>query len=230
MLYENMSYTVNINGQNMQAVLMYSGRGSTGESTLSEEFIKRAEKETVLLVQALFKGRGKWNETNEYNLKRFLFLFHKLNEIWNVNTNVNIDFSPSAISSKHTNGGGCYMPNFNTIQLVFPSVMTALHEWKHRLQHVYPDYKPSERISIDRIIEPDAIMWSHAIFKLALPKMYERNIVDRKFFQIPNVLFPLKIFDRETLDRINNILNTEGIKIYSQEGSLLASINLSENR
>lgn len=214
-------YSIEINPQNLKAIAIH--HNNTSPTTTSKmPDIKEAEKNTVLLIRHLFRKKGKWSEVNSYNLHRFLFLFIQLNKIWNTETNISIDFNST--NAKEMTGGGCYIPNLNTIQLTFPSVMTALHEFKHKLQHVYPNYKPLSSISIDKIIEPDAIMWSHAIFKLAFPKLYERNIANKKFFQIPNVLFPLKIFDKPTLKAINDVLNTEGIKIYSQENSLLVNI------
>lgn len=216
-------YSIEINPAEFKAIAIYNNPNDTF-SRMPD--IEDAEKKTIALVRGLFKGKGKWNELSSYNLHRFIFLLLKLNEIWNVHTNISIDFS--ATITKEITGGGCYIPNLNTIQLTFPSVMTALHEFKHKLQHTYPNYKPMS-ISIDKMIEPDAIMWSHAVFKLALPKLYESNLVGRKFFQIPNVLFPLKVFDEPTLKRIYEILKTEGIKIYAQDNSLLMSIKPTGN-
>jgi hypothetical protein len=66
--------------------------------------------------------------------------------------------------------------------------MTSLHEWKHALQHRFKDY----RYKNDP--EADATTWSHTIFRLALPKLYERSLASGKFFHRPADAYPLHLF------------------------------------
>lgn len=203
----------------------------TQNNNINDTFLKNAEIQTIELVKDLFKGKGKWNEINQYNLQRFFTFFKKLDEIWQIKTNICIDFSPHAINNKNSNGGGSYHPGLNMLLLNFPSLMTALHEWKHRIQFAYPKYSVvnSPSIDINSIIEPDAIIWSHTIFEIALPILYKKNISKGKFSQIPNNIFPLKIFNEEIKNQILKKQQEEGIKILNPLGQTIYHIKIKNN-
>lgn len=166
---------------------------------LINDFLRKSEKYTIIIVYAIFNESTDWHIPNKFNAKKFLFLYKKLDQIWKTKTKVNIDFHNSKMYQE--TGGGLFSTNTNTIHLYHPCVLTALHEWKHKLQQVYPYY------NFDTNMEKDAIRWSHTIMKLALPDVYRQNLLSGKYPNAPEYLFPLKIFNSNKLIKIDELSN-----------------------
>jgi len=130
------------------------------------------EQPTIEVVKKYFNKKGNWTKTNYENAIRFYNLFIELNRIYELKTNLIIDFgNPQSFFT----GGGMYVHRTNTIHLFRPSLMTALHEWRHRLQ--YSNYCKNVK---DK--EKNAVLWSHRIFEQALPNTYKKANSENKFF------------------------------------------------
>lgn len=141
------------------------------------------EKKTIALTKMYFKKTGFWREPKEIQKRIMEEFYRKLMIVWQVGCSLECSFGSN--SGYARTGGGQYFAPINTIFLYKASLMTSLHEFKHKLQHSNPEYTRCGHP------EEDAQQWSHTIFKLALPYLYERSLREGKFLHSPNNDFPL---------------------------------------
>ncbi len=127
------------------------------------------EENTINLLKTILK-----NNTKLLAPETYFKITESLKQIWNTEVNLYVDFS--AIHKCMLMGGGCYSPELKTISLFIPSILVLLHEFKHHLQIVYPQYT---KISNPEI---DAILWSVTITKLANPKHYQKMLINNTIF------------------------------------------------
>ena len=97
---------------------------------------------------------------------------HDLMDVWGVKVNLVLKFDDSVNGAM--TGGGNFQPHTNTIFLYKASLMTALHEFKHVIRCAYPMYNKG-------ISEEDAVSWSHTVFYLAMPRLYQQSL-DKGYF------------------------------------------------
>jgi len=127
------------------------------------------EKQTITLIKILFLKKVKTKNEIKPKFEEF---FKEMQKIWQCNVKFSIDFCNKEMQTK--TGGGCFNLQENTIYLFSPSIIIALHEWKHKLQTIYSDYIQTINL------EQDAIVWSHTICRTALPVFYKKNFQEKE--------------------------------------------------
>lgn len=133
------------------------------------------ENESVVsIVLKYFKSRGFWKKTYQEQEEVLIQCMKELNSLCEVDFKLVCDFTN--VERYQETGGG--IAHGKKMVLFKPSLMTFLHEYRHLL------VKNGICESVDEDKECDSRKWSHTIFKLALPKLYEKNVKEGKFKHI----------------------------------------------
>ena len=126
---------------------------------------KKFKKEAILAVQKAVKA-GLWRSEREpaYDILRAMFT--NLNTIYGLPTLV-------LIVDDHE----YYSRVTDMIALPKPSLVSALHEYRHHMQHYGLGHYEDDEI--------DARGWSVSLFRKALPKSFKKAWSERKIWFMP---------------------------------------------
>lgn len=127
----------------------------------SREFFLNAQKETVESVVKRFVKQNKGVKAKD----RIRFLHADLCRTWRVA--VGLKFEEKNYERLLVTGGSELDLNTFTIKLYLVSLVVYLHEFKHALQFLYPEYRQFESP------EEDAFAWAFAVIKEGFPRYYE---------------------------------------------------------
>jgi len=132
------------------------------------------ELKTTRVLKKVFK-KTFWKLPEAEQRKILERMTKRLNSLYGIE--VEISFYPDPLNYRAT-GGGRYSAEERKIYLYKASLMTFLHEYAHAIHHqkYRNEYRKPEEFSI---------LWSHKVFKNFLPRLYKKNIKERKFFHSP---------------------------------------------
>jgi len=131
---------------------------------------------TVKIIKKHIDPNVFWKMDQSEQVKVLKCLLFDLCQLYRL-PNVKLEFINDAYAYKVT-GGGIYIPDKNKIMLFKISLMTFLHEFAHIF------FKDERR----------AQLWSHKAFYYSFPKLYLRNVKEKKFFHY---------FDLKEIQRFN---------------------------
>jgi hypothetical protein len=98
--------------------------------------------------------------------------------------------TPSLRGRRFRNGGGQYNLESDTITLHTTSIMTFLHEFRHKLQNHFDVFTDLRRGKM----EVDARSWSHSLFFWATPLIYTKSRNNKRFAHRLAVVMSIKSF------------------------------------
>ena len=119
------------------------------------------------IIKRHFRKTGFWrkNETEQVEI-----LKQALNELNNAyGTNIGLEYFNNQYFYRLT-GGGYFSPSDRKIYLYKISLMTFLHEFAHAIGYG----------------QTDAVLWSHKVFKEALPVLYRRARNRKLLLHLPD--------------------------------------------
>lgn len=143
------------------------------------------EQATINLTRDTFRMTGFWRKNQEEQQEVISAFLNGLKEIWEIQFEVELNFSNEVMAS--LTGGASYIHEPPKLIVYKPSVMTLLHMFKYVLRYLVPDYP-----TVDGEANMDSAIWSHTIFKLAMPVLYEKNIQNGTFMIQTEAWFPLE--------------------------------------
>jgi hypothetical protein len=118
------------------------------------------------IIKKYFRKTGFWRKNNEEKLQVMQNVLTELNRVYN--KNVQLVYEDNEFFRLVT-GGGRYNINSDTIYLYRLSLMTFLHEFAHALGYD----------------QNGAILWSHKVFKEAMPVLYRKSLQRGLFIHSP---------------------------------------------
>jgi len=118
------------------------------------------------IISRYFRKTGFWRKSNEEKLQVMQNALTELNVVYN--KDVRLVYEHNEFFRLVT-GGGRYDSNSNTIYLYRFSLMTFLHEFAHALGYN----------------QNDAVIWSHKVFKEAMPVLYQKSLQRGLFIHSP---------------------------------------------
>ena len=135
-----------------------------GELTMLE-LLAEKEAATIEAIKIHIDSKGFWRAVPEVQAEMLRALLLRLNIIWDTEITLICDFGNAEMY--RATGGGTYHSNTYTMTLYKASIMTFLHEYGHALQGR---------------TEEAARLWSHRMFKGALPRTYQNAVETGMFF------------------------------------------------
>mgnify|MGYP001582144222 FL=1 len=128
------------------------------------------EQLTAEVIRRYFRKTGFWKRSPENQEEMLNRCLDELNSLWSTNFTLTCNFGNE--ERYHSTGGGT--AGFLGMVLYKSSLMTFLHEFYHLLA--------KDNVVKESNSERNAIKWSHAIFKMALPVLYRKGVEEGKFF------------------------------------------------